>query len=184
MTQGSILPDSIKCTWKAAVWWIQTLYINIPVRGYCIIPVAIKILSLISYTRSYLNFFFWSVHSWQEAKVTARFADYVGIQNSLSNMLCKLVVDKLQPTSLWHVGASVLWQSHIFGHLRWTEPCSWWCIGLFIVSDSYGHYMPLLQLAMTWGLCILVQWLWFVFFLTIFEDGESSFLWLAGMLYI
>jgi len=82
MTQGSILPDSIECTWKEAV----TLYININIpsyRGYCIIAFAIKMLSLISYTRSYLNFFFGPIHSWEEAKVTARFADYVGTQITL-----------------------------------------------------------------------------------------------------
>jgi len=45
-------------------------------------------------------FFFWPVHSWVVAKVTARFADYVGTQNNLRNMLCNLVVDKLQPMLL------------------------------------------------------------------------------------
>jgi hypothetical protein len=71
---------------------------NIPVtEATGIIAVAIKILSLISFIRSY----FWPVHSWDEAaKVTARFADYVGTQNNLGNMLYKLVVDELQPMSL------------------------------------------------------------------------------------
>ena len=45
--------------------------------------------------------------------------------------------------------------------------------------------MPLLQLAVTWGPYILVQCIvvCIMFFLTIFKDDESSFLWLAGMLY-
>jgi len=46
--------------------------------------------------------------------------------------------------------------------------------------------MPLLQIAMTWGPCILVQCIvvCIMFFLTIFKDAESGFPWLAGMLYI
>jgi hypothetical protein len=85
---------------RSSVMNIDYIYKYSSYRGYNIIAVAIKILSLIRYTRSYLNFFFWAVHSWEEAEVTAIFADYVGTQNNLGNMPCKFVVDKLYPMSL------------------------------------------------------------------------------------
>jgi len=56
---------------RSSVKYTDIIYKYSSYRGYCIIPDAIKVLSLISYTRSYLNFF-WPVHSWEEAKVPAK----------------------------------------------------------------------------------------------------------------